>query len=102
MWLKVPQSLCSFPFVPVARFIIHPTTTHASTTSHPFPQSPKIISTGSARRTANQIRDLDGNLLEFEVSSPKLLLVLQSMNIMDMDKGTSNAVAVEGDGGIVV
>ena len=64
----------------------------------PTPSIPKkIISTGSARRTAYQIRDLDGNLLEFGVSSPKLLLVLQSMNIMDMDKGTSNAVAVEGE-----
>ena len=50
---------------------------------------------------APKIRELDGNLLEFDVSSQKLLLVLQSMNIMDVDKGTSNAVAVEADGGTV-
>jgi hypothetical protein len=48
------------------------------------------------------IPSLTSNPLELEVSSPKLLLGLESTNVRDVDKGTSDVAVVEADGVIEV
>jgi hypothetical protein len=42
------------------------------------------------------------NLLELKVSSPTLLVGLESMDLTNVDNGTSDVAAIEADGGIDV
>ena len=48
------------------------------------------------------ILSLPSNTLELEVSSPKLLLGFELMDMMEVDNGTSDVAAAEVDGAIDV
>ena len=48
------------------------------------------------------ILSFPSNILELEVSSPKLWLRLESMDMTEVDNGTSDVAAVEADGAIDV